>query len=401
MARKELSIGVSETSIIEEKYMARPTWLVDPTKVTNLIDGQVYLKPATGNWNGLALAMKLAEPGDTIGFRGAHTMPSIGVGNFWSPDTVKLPNNQPVHDLHVYGLTDSATLIGGMNIGMQYGLPYNLHFSDYIHKANTQAGYIAFQNSGPYLGLKFTDILVDTSAVHTNGHLINKWVFRFHGPSQFHIENVVQIGQNVEHFVYADNVQGDSIVRNCTATRNGRTMIQICNRGTSGPSGFGHVLIDGCTGISSGYTEAASAFTCSGHAGIMEFRNCKTIDARGGALVAWAAGNNQDYLNAEGKSIDHLIVDGYNFHSTQSDRNSVAISACSLAEMGAGMITHNKAALHLDAQQGKANTLFKFTVPNPSQQGWQVAPTWKCIKGWDKNAYQHLSDQQMDALYVP
>lgn len=379
--------------------MARPIWLVDPTKVTHLQSGQVYNKPATGNWNGLALAMKLAEPFDTIGLRGTHAAPSICVGSPHSVNTVKLPNNEPVHDLHVYGLTPDAVITGGVSFGAQYGLPYNLHFSDYTHKCTSQSAFIANMNSGPYLGMKITDVLMDTSALTSTGKPVNKWVFRFHGYTQFHIENVTQTHQNGEHFVYSDNVQGDSVIRGCTAYRNGRTFIQIVNRGDSGPSGYGHIVIENSTAVESGYTEGASAYTIAGHAGTVSVLGCKAINTKGGALVAWAPSNHNDYRNAEGKSVDHLIIDNCDFQSSTGDRDAIAISSCSIAEIGICKIHYNKNAIHLEHQQGHANTLFKFTQPNPSQQDW-VAPK-KVTKGWNKLQLEVLTDPQIDALYVP
>ncbi len=378
----------------------RPIWFVTIDSVTHVQSGQAYIKDSS-NWNGIALAMRLASPGDTIGFRGQHIAPTIGVGSPWSPNTVKWASG-PVHDLHVYGLTESASIKGGFQFGPLYGRPYNLHFSDYIHRPETQAAYITHMNSGPYLGLKFTDILIDTSAVGTNGKPLCKWVFRFHGNAQFHIENVHQSHQIGEHFGYSDNVAGDSIIKNCTAVRCGRTTIQIVNRIASGPCSQGNILIEDFTTTQPGWTEGASAFTCSGHLnGTITFRRCKTIDARGGSLVGWWEGgtNHPGYKNAENKSIDHMIVEDCDFSATNSDRDSVMISACSLAEMSQSLVKSNKNCLRLDHQQGYPNTLFKFTDPNPSQWGWQGYH--KVIQGYDNQHQTVLTDPQIDALYVP
>lgn len=383
--------------------MVRPTWFVTPQYVLHVASNVRYNKPTTGNWNGLAFAMNHAAPGDTIGFTGQHDGVQIGFGSPHSVDTVNW-NNFPVHDLEIYGMNSTAKIRNTVAFGDAYGAPFNLTFRDYEQLCQSQVGYIANMHSGPFVGMTIRNVKFNTSFLTTAGKPICKWVFRFHGPTQFTIENCEQTHQIGEHFLYTDNVQGDSVARGCKATKNGRTMVQITNRIDSGPSGFGKVLIEDCMAIEPGITEGASAFTCAGHLGEVEFRNCQTINAHGGSVVAWAEPANPNtvppklgaYLNSDGKSINKFVVTGGDFQATSSDRDAVMISACSAAEMSQCQIASNKTGLHLDHQAGKANLAFKFTDPTPSQWGWNVPK--KVTKGTNNTK---LTDQQIDALYQP
>jgi hypothetical protein len=381
----------------------RPNWLCLPKKVTNLSTGQVWNKPPSGSWNSVAFAAKMAQPGDVIGFKGIHPAITIGVGNQWSANTVKWPNG-PVHGLTIVGMGPDAKLVGGIALGSTYGVPSDLTFSNFtLYTDQAQAGVITHMNSGPYLGLQFVNLTIDTRGTDPKtGKLVNKWGFRFHGPAQFHINNCIQPYANIEHFVYADNVAKSSHVLDCSATKNGRTMVQIVNRNISGPSSSGDIIINGCVAIHSGYIEGGSAFTCSGHlGGTVIVVNCSTVNARGGSLVAWAEGSLTDtkhaYRNANGYAIDTLHINNCNFHAVSSDRDSIALSSCEFASMGQSQIISNKSGLRLDALPGQANGQFEFTAPNPSQWGWQVYR--KVVKGHSSSTTQVLTDQQIDALY--
>jgi hypothetical protein len=263
--------------------------------------------------------------------------------------------------------------------------------------------WIANQNNGPFLGLKINNVLFDTSAKTASGVPMIKWTMRFHGRTQFEVVDCKQTDRIVEHFLYADNVQGDSLISRCEATECGRTMIQIVNRIDSGVTGFGTIIMDECTAIRPGVTEGASAFTVAGHLGHVEIVGCKTIDAKGGSVVSWWEGPNAAkgklgaYLNADGMAINSLVVRGCDFSAPGADRPVMQLSASSDTKVGACNFQSNKDGIGLDHQQGKPNKAFSFMNPSPSQ--WQWAVPRKVTKGWDKNAMQVLTDAEIDALY--
>lgn len=382
----------------------RPQWYVTEDFAWHLPTGVKLNKPATGNWNALATAMKNASPGDRIGFRGVHNGLKIAFGSPWSVDLVKWANNQPVSDLEVYGLDSTAKIQGTIAFGNQYGLPKNLKFHSYTHVASSQAAYIANMHTGPYLGMEFEDILFECPAV--NGKPLNKWIFRFHGNVQFNIKGCEQQSQNIEHFVYADNVPGDSSVQDCTAYKNGRTMVQIVNRKESGPSGFGTILLKNLTAVENGITEGASAYTCAGHQGDFIVENCSTIGSRGGALVTWFEGPNPAmtppklgaYLDVDGYAIQNVKITGGSFDNlSHGDRDAIMLSAARSVDVGPTDVKSNKSAIHFDHQQGKTCGSFKNTS-NPKLSQHLVGHK-KLIQGWDKLAFVVWTDQQIDALF--
>lgn len=386
--------------------MPLPNWYVTPTYVLNTKSNVKYKKPTSGNWNGVALAMNLADERETIGVTGSHTAPSIGVGNASGAHTVKWPEG-PVHSLKVYGLDESAQLVGGLALGDDYGgCPYDLKFIDLKWKVTGQSAVLAYMNTGPYSELVFKNITFDTSATNpSNGVPVCKWVFRFHGRSQFRIENCHQTHQNQEHFVYADNVQGDSLVKNCTAVRNGRTMVQIVNRKDSGVSGFGTVTVENCLAIDSGITEQASAFTCAGHMGHVIFKGCKTQNAYGGGLVNWfepadpSKGKLGAWKNANGYSTNKVSVLDCEWHGPNQDRDAMMISMAEEVELdGNKIVKSNHDGLRLHHQQSIGNGSVKFLSPNPSQGVWNCVR--KVVVGWDKNNLKVLTDAEIDAMYV-
>lgn len=386
--------------------MPRPNWVVKQTYIQDLSTNMKYLKPPTGNWNGVALAMKMASPGETIGVFGSHQAPSVGVGNANAAETVKWPSG-PVHGLTVMGMDANSELRGGLSLGAAYGgAVHDLEFSDFKWKANSQAAVIAYAHTGPYTNLVFKNIIFDTSALAPDGKPVNKWVFRLHGNSQFYIENCHQTHQNGEHFCYWDNAQGDSVVKDCTAFRNGRTMIQCQNRVESGPSGFGNILIDNCVATESGCTERASAFTVGGHLGEVTFRGCKTVNAFGGGLVNWYEPPDPKttpvklgaHKNANGFSTSKIKIIGCEFEGPLSDRDAMAVSMAEVLELDQNKIVQfTHAGLHMNHQTNVLhNGSAKFLSPNPSQGVWNCPK--KVIDGSDKNTWITLTDQQIDAM---
>lgn len=380
--------------------MKRPDYFVTPTYVLHVATQQRWNKPVTGNWNGISQAIKLADPGDTIGFIGEHEGVHIGADNMYDSRAAYWAEG-PVHDLKIYGLDQQSCKIRG-EINFQNrnnGAPYNIEFANYLHVVNGQRCIITFQHQGPFLGLSFKHILFDVKAENfTNGVQANDWIFRFHGAAQFEIESCKQPHRNQQHFVYADNVAGNSSVRNCVAEGNGRTMVQIVNRVISGPPGQGDILVERCLSNLSGHLDGASAFTCSGHInGAVTFRNCHTRGALGGSLAGWAESNNGSHLNSEGRAIDKLIVEDCNFNSVNADRDAMMISSCNVVELGRLTVVSNRDGLRLDHQQNYPNGKVSFTVPNPSRFTWTVPR--KVIVGHDHNA-RVLTDREIDAMYT-
>ena len=372
----------------------RPDWICYPDKVVHVQTQQTWVKPPDANWNSIALAMRMAEPGDDIGFTGVHNGGlSIGGGSKWNVNTVTWASGA-VRDLTIRGLRPSATINGEMSFqGSGLLAPYNLKFANFTVEAAGQRGFLSYMNQGPFLGMQFENLgLIDPNK-------LNKWWFRFHGPTQFRVEKCHQLAQNIEHFLYADNVQGDSSIVDCSAIGNGRTMIQICNRGQSGPSGYGDILIQNCTATNPGRVEGASAFTIAGHiGGTVRIDNCKTINANGGSCVVWGADNYGQIFNADGKQVDHVIIENCDFQATSADRDCIALSDCSLVEMGHNSIGYNKNALRLDAVANQPLKDFRFTIPTPSNQGW-IAPK-KVVRGHSSSTTVTLSDAEIDALGV-
>lgn len=380
--------------------MRRPDYFVTPEYVLHVASQQRWNKPSGQDWNGIAQAMKLAEPGETIGFVGSHDAVEIGGWNHWDPSTVFWASG-PVHDLKIYGMNTSAKLIGSTYFSGEFGTPYNIEFSNYTHIVNNMRCILTSMYYGPFMGLKFNNIKFDVSPENFPGGLqANDWIFRFHGRAQFQINNCEQLHPNQMHFVYADNIAGDSSVTNCKANGNGRTMVQIVNR-QSQPCSAGSVLVDRCLSIGAGHLDGASAFTCSGHlGGSVTFRNCHTQGALAGSLTAWSeTGLHPSHLNAEGKAIDHLIVENCSFQSTQADRDAIAISSCSKARVGRLAVASNQNGLRLNHHQGQDNLDFAFTVPNPSQMRWAVPH--KVVRGHDYQSTVVLTDPEIDSLYQP
>lgn len=381
--------------------MRRPDYLVTPTYVLHVATLQRWDKTFP-QWNGIAQAVKLAKPGDTIGFIGEHEAIQIGSDNLWDPRAA-FWNEGPIHDIKIYGLDQhTSKLRGETNFqNRNNGAPYNIEFANYTHIVTGMRCIITFVNQGPFLGLAFRNIQFDVSAANfLNEIQANDWIFRFHGRAQFIVDSCVQLHQNQMHFVYADNVAGDSYITNCRAIGNGRTMVQVVNRNVQEVS-QGNILVERCLSVGAGHLDGGSAFTCSGHLnGTITFRNCHTKDAIAGSLTAWAEGGvHPSHLNAEGKAIDNLIVDNCAFHSTASDRSAIAINSCSLASVGKISVISNQDGLRLNSIQGQDNVKFRFTHPRPSQMRWAVPH--KVVTGYNHATTHRLTDEEIDALYEP
>lgn len=377
----------------------RPTYFVNNEAVVHVASQQRWAKTGN-NWNGLAQAIKLSEPGDTIGFVGAHEAIRIGGGGLWEPSSAFWANG-PVHGIRIYGLSQTESkIIGGVSFMDEFGAPHSIQIDNCTVVVNDMRCMITYQHSGPYLRLSFKDLLFDVSPENfPGGMMYNDWIFRFHGPAQFNVESCRQLQPNKMHFVYADNVQGDSFVRNCVANGNGRTMVQIVNRIASGPVSKGNILVERCLVTGPGHLDGASAFTCSGHLnGTITFKNCHAKECLGGGIVAWGEGGLYgSHRNEDGKAIDHIIVQDCSIQATQADRDALAFSSCSQVSCGRIKVQSNRIGMRIDAVQNEAVTAFRFTDPNPSQWEW-LTPT-KVVRGYTHTMSHTLTDEEIDALY--
>lgn len=374
----------------------RTTYIATPNEVIHTASQQKWPRTAPQD-NMLAMAMRLAEPGDSIGFTGTHNGLNIGNGSKWNPNTVTRAT-QPVEHLTIMGLRPNAKIVGEVNFQKAPNItaPNNLTFKDFtLVCGHIQRGFITYQNQGPFYGLRFENIDIDTW--HPSA-TVNKWAFRFHGPAQFDIINCHLPYGNQEHFVYADNVAGDSSIVGCESSLNGRTMVQIVNRVISGLCSKGDILVDSCTAYKAGHIEGASAFTVSGHlGGTVTFRNCKTIDSHGGSLVVWGEQTKGPILNATSDQVDHVIIENCDFEAPSADRDCIMLSNATKVEMGHVKINTNKNGIRLDAVQNKPVRDFSFTTPNPSQL--PITAYRKVVRGYSSSTIVELTPQEVDALY--
>ncbi len=374
----------------------RPTYIATMHEVIHTASQQKWPRQSPQD-NMLAMAMRLAEPGDSIGFIGTHNGLNIGNGNKWSPNTVTRAL-KPVEHLTIMGLRPNARIVGEINFQQTPGIaaPNNLTFKDFaLMCGNNQRGFLTYQNQGPFHNLTFENITIDTTHPTKTP---NKWAFRFHGPASFNVINCSLPFGNQEHFVYADNVCGDSSVVGCVARRNGRTMVQIVNRGISGPSSTGNILIEDCTAMEAGHIEGASAFTVAGHlGGTVTFRNCATYNSHGGSLVVWGEQTKGPILNATGDQVDHVVIENCDFNSPNADRDCIMLSNATKVEMGHVHINTNKNGIRLDAVQNKPVRDFLFTVPTPSRL--PITAYRKVVRGYSSSTTVELTPQEIDALY--
>jgi hypothetical protein len=391
------------------------TFMVEQNKVTDLRTSKTWTSfPNGSSFNGYELAYtmnKLANPGDAIGVNGSFESLSIGGGNTNQKRTVVWQNG-PVHDLEIIGVApDRASRIRGIQFIGDKGGADNIRFQN-LTVANPGGSFAPIRTYKNFLFglLRFYDITLealDPGAWKGNGM---KWGIRGHGPAQWDIRYML-CPKAQEHSVYADNLQGDSYFMYIDALNNGRTGIQLTNRGTSGPTGFGNVLLKKVSVRGNDKRSGGgSDITIVGQHGHVHILDCESIgdpNKSSGALVAWSDKGHGWWPDDHGFTTTKLTLENFRAVHPNADRDHVMLSGIGRAAIkGTFDVTGNKTALSLGGNKylggGVETGSFRLGLPDPKSQnpGWNA---WRKIKQWKKNSdgqvnMSYLTDAEIDQL---
>ena len=262
-----------------------------------------------------------------------------------------------------------------------------------------------------------------------------KWGLRLRALGRYDIRDCT-FAPVLEHSIYVDAPQGDTIFKGIVHEGSTRTAIQIVNRafdttniapfenGTQipQPSGFGRLLIEDVT-IHDLTGDGGSGITVAGFLGDVWIRGITAIDNGPfqGVITVWTdAGWNHGaylYTGDDGGlySTRSVTLENINVSLPLADRNHVAVSGAELVRIHDFSIAGNRTAISLDSSYGAAqlsnslcvidgvvvrsdalivNGTVDFYVPRPLSQyaGWNAA-------GKIKVADNTLSDAQIDSTW--